>query len=114
MSAIVKLSAALPGDPETNGLDHLAARMADDLDTVVCAIVWFDVAKVTETHEGRVPTARIRKVEPIGESPETRQKVADLYAELNEARLGMSPLPFDQLESREDHLDVTVMGDDDE
>lgn len=117
MSAVVRLSSALPGDPEVNGLDHLADRMsAEPSSTVVTAIVWFDVSKVTYLPEqdAHVPTVRVRKVEPIGESHETRQKVADLYAELQEARLGRQPLPFDQLEGSRDHVDVTVIDDENE
>ena len=117
MSALVRLSAALPGDPETNGLDHLAGRLSEEpADQVVVALVWFDVSKVTYLPEqdAHVPTVRVRKVEPIGESHETRQKVADLYAELQEARLGRQPLPFDQLEGSRDHVDVTVIDDEED
>lgn len=102
MSEQLRLSAKLPGNPEMNGLDDYAKRMSDDLTTVVPALVWFDVAKVTETadEEGRitrVATARIRKVEPIGESPETKRKTAELYTELQDLRLGQPSIDFDDL-----------------
>lgn len=102
MSALVTLSSKLPGDDEINGLDSLASDLAANPDQVICAIVWFDVPKVTRnTEEGTtVPTVRARRVEPIGTVDKVPKAVIDLAVKLQEQRIGREPLPFDQLDSR--------------
>ena len=99
MSATVKLSSKLPGDPETNGLDHLAEQMCRDDEAILC-FAWIkptDVRRNLETLE-EIPTVQLARIEPIGrvsgtEAGKYTQDVADRY----EKRTGRNPLPIDQL-----------------
>ena len=43
MSDLLKLSTALPGDQEINGLDALAAALVEDPSRMVCAVLILDV-----------------------------------------------------------------------
>ena len=40
MSAKVRLSSKLPGEPEINGLDELSATLAEDPHQIICALVY--------------------------------------------------------------------------
>lgn len=42
MSAKVRLSSKLPGEPEINGLDELSATLAEDPHQIICALVFLD------------------------------------------------------------------------
>ena len=68
MSAKVRLSSKLPGEPEINGLDELSATLAEDPHQIICALVFLDVPKVTIDTEtdAEIPTVRIRSIEPLG------------------------------------------------
>ena len=46
MFDLLKLSTALPGDQEINGLDALAAALVEDPSRVVCAVLILDVKDV--------------------------------------------------------------------
>lgn len=98
MSERVKLSAKLAADDDLNGLDSLAADMIDNPKQQRVAIVWFDTVKVTVNtdDDSEVPTARIRRFEPLGNVEDVDASVRDLVAKATEARTGKSPLPFDQ------------------
>lgn len=97
MSKVVKLTSALPGDFETNGLDAQAGRLLDDPKELLVAVVWLDTAKVIEDVDTgeRVPVARIRRIEPLGDVGTVSQAVRDLVGEAVEKRTGRSPIPFD-------------------
>lgn len=96
MSARITLSSKLPGDPETNGLDSLADDLIDNPHQIVVALAFFDVPRITEQVEDgtRVPTIRIRKIEPVGTPESTPKAITELYQKLSEERLGREPLPF--------------------
>ena len=108
MSAVVKLAAKMPGDPETNGVDALAGtlvREAEDGDVNLrCAVVWFDTAKVTlDTDSGDyVPTIRVRRIEPIGVVGEVDAGIASAVERAVEARTGRKAIPFGIVEVSED------------
>lgn len=105
MSAVVKLSSALPGDFETNGLDAQAARLLDEPKELMIAVVWLDTAKVIENvdDDTRVPVARIRRIEPLGDVGDVSQAVRDLVQEAVGKRTGRTPIPFDIAEVVEGH-----------
>lgn len=96
MSAFVRLSSKLPGDPETNGVDDLASDLVEDPATIRYGVVWFDVSKVTEeTDSGdNIPTIRVRRIEPIGVARDVIPEIADAVAESVRVRLGREPIPF--------------------
>lgn len=97
MSAFVRLSTKMPGDPETNGVDDIADELVEDPATIRYAVVWFDVAKVTEeTDTGdNIPTIRVRRIEPIGTARDVNPTIARVVAEAVEARTGRTPIPFE-------------------
>ena len=100
MSAKVKLSQALPGDPEINGLDAFAGHLLDpDHEMLVC-VVYVDAGKAIEDFdEGtRVPVARVRRIEPLGVIAEVPQAVRDAMAAAEQERTGRKPLPFEIVE----------------
>jgi hypothetical protein len=110
MSALVRLSSKLPGDPEINGLDYLSEELASHpTDQVVCVLAWLTVPKVTTvTATGAVvPTVEISRVEPIGVIEKTPAAIQQLAAELYERRTGRNPLPFDQIVAPRDHIEVS-------
>ncbi|MBO0743599.1 MAG: hypothetical protein J2P43_01175 [Candidatus Dormibacteraeota bacterium] len=100
MSAIVKLSSAMPGDPGVNGIDALADDLVKDPRQLRVAICWYDVAKTTvdTDTDDHVPTIRIRRIEPLGDLEEINPKIADLVQDAIAARTGRTPLPFDLVE----------------
>lgn len=105
MSAVVKLASALPGDFETNGLDAQAERLLKYPKTLMCALVWLDTAKVIEDVDSgdRVPVARIRRIEPLGDADDVSQAVRDLVGAAMQERTGRAPIPFDIAEVVEGH-----------
>lgn len=103
MSAVVKLSSALPGDNDTNGLDDLADELVADPATIRVSIAWHDVAKIVDdTDEGtRVPYVRIRRIECLGLAKDIGDQIRALVQNATEARTGRKPLPFDAPEPYE-------------
>ena len=97
MSAVVKLAAQLPGDFETNGLDAQASLLLDGPKELLVAVVWLDVAKVTEDVDSgdRVPTVRVRRIEPLGDVGDVSDAVRDLVGTAVSKRTGRAPIPFD-------------------
>lgn len=100
MSAVVKLSSKLPGDGETNGVDHIAGALVNDPDQLRCALVWFDTAKVTidTDTDDHVPTIRVRRIEPLGNVADMPATIRQAVADAHEKRTGRKALPFDLVE----------------
>lgn len=100
MSAAVRLSSKLPADYETNGLDARARALIANPDDMIVAVVWMDAQKVThDTDSGSdVPTARIRRIEPLGDVGTVTAAVRDLVGKAFEARTGRTPIPFETYE----------------
>jgi hypothetical protein len=96
----VKLSAALPGHPDTNGVDDIATDLVDNPETIRIGIVWFDVAKVTiDTDTGdHIPTVRVRRIEPVGDVTTVPDQLRAIVDQALEARTGRTPLPFDMVD----------------
>ena len=97
MSALVKLSSKLPGDPYINGVDAIAGDLAANPDQLHIAVVWFDVQKVTiDTDTGdHVPTIRLQRFEPVGTLETASQAFRDAVGAAMEARTGRKPIPFE-------------------
>ena len=53
MSAKVRLSSKLPGEPEINGLDELSATLAEDPHQIICALVFLDVPDLVNATTAR-------------------------------------------------------------
>lgn len=103
MSALVKLSSALPGDVDTNGVDDLADELVEDPATIRAAIVLYDVSKIVDnTDDGtRVPYLRVRRIESLGIASEVESTITDLVQKITEERTGRKPLPFESPEPYE-------------
>lgn len=104
MSSTVRLSSKLSKDEETNGLDSLAGDLLANPGRVVCALVWLTVDKITEDveHGGvRVPSVRVKRIEPIATVDKVPEQVVELALKLNTERTGKTPLPFDVTETVE-------------
>ncbi len=103
MSAAVRLSSKMPGDPETNGVDSLRTRLVDEPEDLRVALVWFDVARVTidtDTDE-HVPTIRIRRIEPLGTIEDVDPVVREVVQDAVAARTGRRPIPFGIVEAED-------------
>ena len=98
MSNSLKLSTALPGDDEINGLDVLAEGLTDHPSRMICAVIVCDVKDVRYVRdlEAHIPTLRFRRGEawPLSETPEA---VRVAMIERAEERLGRTPLPFGEI-----------------
>lgn len=97
MSALVKLSAALPGDPEINGLDSWANHLEKYPEDLLVAVVYLDTKKVTvDTDTGdHVPTVRVRRIEPLGPVSGVSATVRKAVAAAEEERTGRKAIPFE-------------------
>lgn len=110
MSAVVKLSSAMPGDFETNGLDqHVDWLLDNPKDLMVCA-VWIDVKSViVDTDSGdHIPTVRVRRIEPLGEVGAVSEKIREAIQDAVEKRTGRTPIPFDIAEVTEERYSDTL------
>lgn len=110
MSAFVRLSSKLPGDPEINGVDALADELIKDPRRIRYGVVWFDASRVVEeTDSGDiVPTLRIRRIEPIGDADEVRPEIAAAVEHAVRDRTGRTPIPFGIVEVGEDPEQLTI------
>lgn len=101
MSDSLKLSTALPGDDEINGLDSLAEDLVRNPDGMICAVIICDVKDVRYVRdlEAHIPTLRFRRGEawPLNETPED---VRLAMIERAEQRMGRVPLPFGEMPSK--------------
>lgn len=109
MSAVAKLRAKLPGNPDINGLDAIAADLIATPEKVRCAFVWYDVHTINEVVAtgDHVPTIEVRRFEPIGDADAVPSEIREAVAAMADKRLGKQALPFEQISPEPD-------GDDDE
>jgi hypothetical protein len=104
MSDVLKLAAALAGDPETNGLDCFAQALVDDPEgQTITAVVTFDVKDVRYVIDKgvHVPTVQVRRAEGWL-TEDTPKAVREAMVARGEARLNRAPLPFGVLEGDSD------------
>lgn len=108
MSTEVKLAGRLPASAESNGMYSVQPDLLTDPESQRLAVIWYDVLKITrDVDQGdEVPTIRVLKIEPMGEVDEASQALREMVMQKAEARLGHTPLPFDQ----HDPDGVTVLG----
>ncbi len=100
MSDVLKLSSALPGETETNGLDRLADALTKDPEgQTITAIITFDVKDVRYVVDKNihVPTIQVRRAEGWL-TEDTPAEVREAMVKAGEARLNRAPLPFGVLE----------------
>lgn len=97
MSAAVKMSSALAANETFNGLDSLRDELLNLPKKLRCALIVFDVHVINENVDDgeRVPTVRIRKIEPIGDVDSIPDEVRVAMAKAHELRTGVSVLPLD-------------------
>lgn len=107
----LKLSAGLPAD-DRNGLAPIVRRLVDDPHDVHVAVVLLDTVKVTTDVETGdvVPTVRVRAVEPIEQTDDSRE-LERLLRRAYERRTGQVELPL-ELERELDALREALDGDD--
>lgn len=120
MSNSLKLSTALPGEDEINGLDSLAEGLVADPSRMVCVVAILDVKDIRYLVdvEAHVPTLRFRRGEawPLESTPE---EVRLAMIRRAEDRLGKTPLPFGEVLAKRsdddrpnpddcDHTDFTI------
>lgn len=100
MSAYVKLSSKLEGDPEINGLDAYAPELLLNPTGLVVAVVWLDVKDIRkDTDTGaEVPTVRVRRIEPLGPASEQPKTLVKLVADAVQTRTGRTAIPFETAE----------------
>lgn len=99
MSAVAKLRAKLPGNPDINGLDAIAADLLSSPEKVRCAFIWYDVSQILEdvATGNHVPTIEVRRFEPIGDAESVPTEIREAVAAMADKRLGKQALPFDQV-----------------
>jgi hypothetical protein len=100
VSALVKLSSALPGETDTNGVDALQPFLVEDPEAIRIAVLWYDVSKVTIDTDSdlHIPTIRVRRIEPIGDVSDVPDEIRKLVDAATEQRTGRAALPFDEVE----------------
>lgn len=103
MSSAVKLSSALAGDENLNGLDAMADDLIEDRKTIRVAVIYFDTVKVVEKTDDDtvVPYVRIRRLVPLGTAKDVPAELQRLIQEADENRTGKPPLPFGAVEPHE-------------
>lgn len=111
VSKSVKLAGRLPGSTENNGLLSVVQELIDSPKADRMFVVWADVLKITEDVEtgDHVPTLRVKRIEPMGEVDAASQALRELVMQAAEARLGHTPLPFDETDV--DGVQVLSFGD---
>jgi hypothetical protein len=98
VSTEVKLAGRLPQSAESNGMYSVQPELLTDPEEQRLAVIWYDVLKITrDVDQGdEVPTIRVLKIEPMGQVDDASQALREMVMQKAEARLGHTPLPFDQ------------------
>lgn len=88
-----KLSSKLP-DGEANGLSALSRQLIDEPHRIHIVVALVDCKSITTDHDSGdiIPTARIRRIEPIAGD---REIIAKIMRRAMEERTGKTVLPFD-------------------
>lgn len=91
---MTKLASSLPGG-DANGLIALARELIDVPHDIHVVVALVDCKKVTTDNDTGeiVPTARIRRIEPIGD--EDKPLASKMLRRALERRTGKTVLPFD-------------------
>jgi hypothetical protein len=91
---MTKLAASLPGG-DANGLTAIARALIDSPHEVHVVVALVDCKRTTTDNDTGeiVPTARIRRIEVIGQSD--RDLAAKMMRRALETRTGKTVLPFD-------------------
>lgn len=128
MSTNIKISAKMPGDAQTNGLDHLASELCDRWSlgnpedpaaVLVIGVMHVRKWEVTRDDQGtrRTPTMVLSRVEALGMVgtevhglPSALPEHRNLLQGITEQRTGATPLPL-EAESATGHH--TVIGGED-
>jgi hypothetical protein len=102
---MTKLNTALPKG-EGNGLGAIARKLIDDPHDVHVVIALVDCKSTTTDNDTGeiVPTARIRRIEPI--TDDDREVAAKMLRRAMERRTGKTVLPFDLEEDLRAVLDA--------
>lgn len=107
MSALVKLSSALPGHEDTNGVDSIVGELIEEPAAIRVAVVHFDVVKkIDNTDTGEtVPVLRVRRFEPLGMVGDVAPEIRAAVATAHELRTGRAALPFEAVEGAEHEIE---------
>ena len=91
---MTKLASSLPGG-DANGLVSIARELIDSPHDVHVVVALVDCKKITTDNDSGevVPTARVRRIEVIGETD--RDLAAKMMRRALEQRTGKTVLPFD-------------------
>lgn len=91
---MTKLTSALP-QGESNGLGTIAHDLVEHPHKLHIAVVVLDCKSVTVDNDSgaTIPTARIRRIEPIG--PQDRELAVQMMRRALETRTGQAVLPID-------------------
>lgn len=91
---MTKLASSLPGG-DANGLVALARELIDSPHEIHVVVALVDCKKITTDNDNGevIPTARIRRIEPI--SDEDKPLAQKMLRRALETRTGKTVLPFD-------------------
>lgn len=91
---MTKLASSLPAG-EGNGLDAIATELIEDPHDIHVVVALVDCKKTTTDYDSGdvIPTARIRRVEPI--DADDKDLAAKMLRRALERRTGKTVLPFD-------------------
>lgn len=94
MSKLVKLTTAMPGEEEWNGLDSEADALNEHPEGIRYALVAYDNrGSIHDTDTGTdVPRVRMRQWEPLGPRSELKDAIMKVMFEAQEARTGKRSL----------------------
>lgn len=94
MSKVVKLTTAMPGEEEWNGLDSEAAQLNEHPEGIRYALIAYDnKGSIEDTDTGvAVPRVRIRQWEPLGDRGEVKDALIEAMFKAQEERTGKRSL----------------------
>lgn len=98
MSKLVKLTTAMPGESEWNGLDSEAEPLNKHPEGLRFALIAYDnKGSIEDTDSGvAVPRVRIRQWEPLGDRGELKDGLMEAMFKAQEKRTGKRSLFSDE------------------